>query len=539
MWWQPITADDRLVYVSAVTWPAIPGPLHPPLYIYSVRLSFLLFGESVSSARLPGVLSGFITLFLIPAVVTLVLGQSEQANWTATLAVWLYALSPQAVQNMMFIDIDTAFLTVALLGLVWLWLEVEPRPPWQRIILLGLGFALTLWVKLLSPFLTMGAMCLFYLLQGKFLRFLETFIASVLGGVVFWITFQTNIASQYAFGYTGGYMSRLNIFDLGNLRYMATIFPQGAGVVTLWLSIPVVILIGMALANSVGRWLRRKVSVLDEFLLYGGGSVLAYTLVIYPAWGYPRYQAPFIPILIILAAVVLAPALAQMSWSAWKVLAGIAILCFVFNLRVVGDPLLSLYLLTFETTTGQVTARLQQGIVNAARAATLIPVALLIGFWLAPRLRIARSAMLLAVVGVLAFTSLASTTLVQVNARYSTRYRYGYNWDDMQQAAQRVREHVGPTGYIAAIDDFLFYTGLDGEGIYGLRARQNFMGKPSISLLELMHERRIDALVWTTKDVTRNPTAIQEIEPILKECYDRETYGVFIVYLRRPGATWP
>jgi hypothetical protein len=245
--------------------------------------------------------------------------------------------------------------------------------------------------------------------------------------------------------------------------------------------------------------------------------------------------------LIVLAAVVLAPALAQMSWSAWKVLAGIACLSFVFNLWVVGDPLLSLYLLTFETTTGQVATRLQQGIVSAARTATLIPVALLIGFWLAPRLRIARSAMLLAIVGVLAFTSLASTTLVQVNARYSTRYRYGYNWDDMQQAAQRVREHVGPTGYIAAIDDFLFYTGLDGEGIYGLAttARHDFTGKPVISLLELMRERRIDALVWTTKDVTRNPTAIQEIEPILKECYDRETYGVFIVYLRKPGATCP
>jgi len=246
MWWQPIVADDELVYTSAVNWPNGPMRVNPPLYIYSIRLGFAIFGQSVGSARLPGVLSGFVTLFLIPAIVILALGPSERTHWTAALALWLYALSPLSVQNVMFIDIDTASLTAALMGLVWLWLKVESHPTWQRILFLGLAFALTLWVKLLSPFLTMGAVCFFYLLQRRFAHFLESFVATILGGVVFWLTFQTTFTSRYAFGYTGSYFSRLNILDPENVRFIATVFPQGVGVIMLWLSIPMVILLGAA-----------------------------------------------------------------------------------------------------------------------------------------------------------------------------------------------------------------------------------------------------------------------------------------------------
>jgi hypothetical protein len=540
MWWQPIVADDQLVYASAVNWPNSPMRVNPPLYIYSIRLCFAILGQSVSSARVPGVLAGFVTLYLIPPIVTLLRGKSELTDWTAALAVWLYALSPQAVQNMMFIDIDTAFLTAALLGLVWLWLKVEAYPRWQRSVLLGIGFALTLWIKLLSPVLAMGAICVFYLLQRRWERLVGTVAASVLGGIFFWLTFQTNFASQYAFGYTGGYFSRLNLLKPENVEFIATVFPQGAGVVALWLSIPLVIILAVALANSARRWRHHQANTVDGLLLYGAGGTLAYTLVIFPAWGYPRYQAPFVAILFIVAAITLAPALLQATRSAWQALAAIAIACFVFNLLIVGDPLLRLYLLTFETNTGQVAARLRQGLLDAARIAALLPIMLLIGMWVAQRLRVSRSAMLLAVTGAVTIATLASTTLIQVDARYSTRYRYGYGLDDMLQAAQRIRDYAGPTGYVAAIDDVLFYTGLQGEGIYGMATR-SLMGETSISLLDLMRQRRVDALAWTTKDAVRHPETIHtpEMERVLRDCYSQESFGVFLVYLREPGAICP
>ena len=540
MWWQPIVADDELVYMSAVTWPNSPMRVNPPLYMYSVRLCFAVFGQSVSSARLPGVLAGMFTLALIPSVIVRVLDKSEQTYWTAALATWMYALSPNAVQNMMFIDIDTAFLTAALLALVWLWLTIEPCPPWQRIVLLGFGFALTLWVKLLSPVLTMSAISLYYLLQRQPKRFVEMLGTTSFGGLVFWLTFRTNLTSQYAFGYTGSFFSRLNILNPENVQFIATVFPQGAGVVMLWLSIPIVIVLVTALFYSIRRWWQRQANVLDALILYGAGGTLAYTIVIFPAWGYPRYQAPFMVILSLVAAITIAQSLFRIIRPGWKILVAVAAIGFAFHTLFIGDPMLRLYLVTFETTTGQLAARLKQGLLDAARVAALIPIMLIISYWAAKRLRISRSSMLIAATGALAISSLAATTWAQVNARYSTRYRYGYGLDDMLQAARRARDHAGPAGYVAAIDDVLFYTGLRGAGIYGLATR-SLMGETSISLLDLMHQRQIDAMVWTTKDAVRSSDVVQspEIEQILQKCYTQEIYGVFLVYLRRPHGDCP
>ena len=131
----------------------------------------------------------------------------------------------------------------------------------------------------------------------------------------------------------------------------------------------------------------------------------------------------------------------------------------------------------------------------------------------------------------------------QVSARYSTRYRYGYNYDDMLHAAARVREHAGPQGYVAALDDVLFYTGLDGAGIYGMATQLvNWKdNQPSVSLPELLRQRRVDALVWTTKEVTRNADVLNtpDLKERLAACYTQEQYGVFLVYLLRSDINCP
>jgi hypothetical protein len=543
-WWQPIVADDVTAYQSAINWPNGPMRVNPPLYMYSVRLSMALFGQNIPSARIPAVLGGLATLFLIPAVSKLVMTTPEQSDWTATVAVWLYALSPLALQNMLVLGVDTSLLTPAMLGLVWLWLKCESLPRWQRIALLGLGLTVNLWIKLLSPILTMGSISLYYLLKGRWVRLIETVAATAFGSIVFWITYQIDLTSQYAFGYTGGYLGRLNILDSANRQFMAITFPQGMGILVFWLSIPIVILLGVAAIQSAQRWLRKQAGTMDALLLYAGLATLAYALVIYPAWGYPYYQTPFIPLLIIVSAQVLTPALARLSRPAWITLSVIAAGCLVFNLWVIGDPLLRLYLVTFETTTGQLGARLARGLMDSARIAAPISIALLIGFVLAPRLRVSRTTMLVGTLGALAVASLASTTLVQANARYSTRYRYGYNWDDMLRAAQRIREAVGPSGYVAAIDDVLFYTGLPGDGIYGMSTNMvtgSYMGKTSIGLLDLLRQHQVDALAWTTKDAVRSADLLRspEMEHILNKCYSQESYGVFQVYLRKTQATCP
>ncbi|HEY3290426.1 MAG TPA: hypothetical protein VGK87_09890, partial [Anaerolineae bacterium] len=255
MSWQPLVADDELVYNSAVHWPDAPMRVNPPAYITAVRLSFVLLGESVAAARVPGILAGFVSLFLIAAIVIRALNRTDMAYWTAAVAVGLYALYPQAIQNMMFIDIDTAFLTAVLLGLVWIWLRVGNLPRMARVLILALAFAATLWVKLLSPFLTMGSIALFLLLQGQFSKLVDTIASIAIGFALFFVTISANVTGPYVFGYTGGYMSRLNILDPVNVRFIMTVFPQAAGVVALWFSIPMALLALTALLASIRRWI--------------------------------------------------------------------------------------------------------------------------------------------------------------------------------------------------------------------------------------------------------------------------------------------
>jgi hypothetical protein len=529
MRWQPILADEVQVYLSAVDWPNGPMRVNPPLYIYAVQLAFKISGQSVGSARLPGAIGGYATLLLIPIVTRLALGNSDRARWTAVVAIWFYALSPIAVQNMMILGIDNSLLTPAMLALVAVWLAVDQRPAWQRVALLTLILAPTLWIKLLSPLLMMGAIGLYYLLRGQFRRMLEVAAATALGFSLFWITIQIDVTHNYLFGY--------------NVQFMATTFPQASGILVLWLSLPLVLLIAIALLRSIGRWFKRRATALDGLALYATLASVAYSLVIYPAWGYPYYHAPFVPLLIILAAEVLTPALEDLPRPVWLTLSLTTVGAFIYDLIVVGDPLLRLYLLTFETMTSQVSSRLQQGLRDVLRVAVPVLAALIAGWFIAARVQMKRSQWLLALLGALTIASLASTTLAQVSARYSTRYRYGYNYDDMLASAARVREHAGPQGFVAALDDVLFYTGLDGEGIYGMATQliNRKDNRPSVSLVELLRQRRVDALVWTTKEVTRNAEVLNtpELQRRLAECYTQEQYGVFLVYLRRNDANCP
>ena len=70
MWWQPILADEWDFYRAATNWPQdrylIP---HPHTYVHLTQLSFVIFGQSIGSARLIGVLAALLNLVLIPPFV--------------------------------------------------------------------------------------------------------------------------------------------------------------------------------------------------------------------------------------------------------------------------------------------------------------------------------------------------------------------------------------------------------------------------------------------------------------------------------------
>ncbi len=535
MWWQPILADEWDFYRAATHWSQdrylIP---HPHTYVHLMQLSFAIFGQSIGSARLIGVLTAWASLALIPPLVYAFFDRGRQAHWIAVGAVWLYALNPITVQNMMLLDIDNTLLVPALLGMLLVWKSIRDWSPPRRVAALSLMFVMTLWVRLSTPVLLMACMGVFHLLRGDIRRTGELILAALAGGVVFRVTFAlysklTGFALDI-FSYTFGRApSGSSDYSVMLLR-----FPQGMGIFIMWLSLPLVAFLLVAIAGTVARLIRRQIEDRDLLVIYVVATSLFYALVIAPAWGYPRYQAPIVPVIAILVAAVLVPVLQALPHHARIVLIGLGVAAFVYKLAVIGDPLWSLYAVTFETSTGDLAQRFTQGIGDVANLLIPVGVCLAVVCLLALRWRIKLLPAIVFTLGVLSFAHTASTTAVQVPAGYSTRYRYTYNYDDLRQTIADLKQ---AGGYVLGVKDVLYYTGLPGEEIYSYVC-------PTCSpqsLLDKIHSVRVDALAWTTKEENRAPDVLEDpaVLQALDACYTRLTHGVFIVYLRKPDGPCP
>jgi hypothetical protein len=532
MWDQPILADDWDFYLAITDWhqsrQLIP---HPHAYVHLAQLFLAIFGQAPSSARVPGVLTGLVNLALIPALVYEMFGRTRQTDWTAIAAVWLYTLNPLTAQNMMLLDIDNTLLVPMLCVTLWLWKRMQDRPPVQRVLTLGLAFAIALWMKLPTPILVMGCIGLFHLLRGQVTRALEVVVASVGGGLVFAGTF-----ALYG-ELTGFPFSVLNLTlvkaraSAKSISGMLHRFPQGLGVFVLWLSFPLAALLLLPIVGAVARLIKRQLKDRDLFVVLIVVIPVFYMLLLPPAWGYPKYHTPLLPLIVILVARLFVPAYQALPGRARILIIIIGAGLFIYKLIVVGDPFYMLYQVTFETVVSDLAPRLVRGVMVAMRLAVpLIASLALVG--LVSLLFKVRPLFAVGIVTlvVLATADMASTTAVLVPAQYSTRYRYTYDYGDLQQTIADLEEVKG--GYALAVMDVLYYHDLSGERIYGYVCP----GCSAQRLIDKIQSRHVDALVWTTKEDNRSPSVVKDpaLTTILDACYRRVTHGVFIVYLYEP-----
>jgi len=535
MWWQPILADEWDFYRAAVNWPQnrylIP---HPPAYVHLTQLAFLLFGQSVGSARLIGVATTLVSLALIPRLTAAFFNCNKRDGWLTIGAIWLYALNPMTAQNMMLLDIDNTLLTPALLSMLWAWKSAQNRPFWQRIATLSLASTAALWVKLPTPVLLMGCITLFHMLRREIRRAGEVILATLASGVAFLATFglygRLTGFTFAAFGPTFGKAPR----GVQDVTSMLLRFPQGMGVFVMWLSLPLTALLVVAVGEAVRRLVRQRLEDRDLLTIYVVAVLLSYALIIPPAWGYPRYQAPIVPVIAMLAAALIIPACRALPQRVRFVVAGLGALAFCYKLVAIGDPLWSLYAVTFETSTGDLMYRLNQGIGDALRLALPIGAVLAITHLLPWRRKVRRLPLTVFALGMLSLAHTASTTAVQVPANYSTRYRYTYNYADLLQTIDDLRQ---TGGHVLAVKDVLYYTGLPGEEIY----RYVCPNCTPQALLDKLRSTRVNALAWTTKEDNRSPNVTRDprVLQALNACYTRVTHGVFIVYLLKPDGACP
>lgn len=537
MWHQPLLADDWDFYRAITDWKQLRQLIpHPQTYVHFTQLCLAIFGEKTSNARIPGVLSALCNLILIPMLVYALWGKDQHTDSIAILAIWLYTLNPLTAQNMMLLDIDNTLLTPVLGICIWLWKRRQNHTFAKQALVLGLAFAVALWVKLPTPVLLMVVFGFYHGLRKEFKQTLAVLCATVLGVSLFLLTFSLyNALTGFSFAILNRTLQKAPL-STSSIPGMLMRFPQGLGVLVLWLSFPLTILLAIVTVKMLLRLRKQQLEEQDLLVIFIVGTTLFYALVIPPAWGYPKYQTPLIPLIVILVAKLLIPNLAKVPRRAVIVAIIVAVCVFVYKLVGVGDPFYTLYAVTFETDIGDLGVRLVYGLQAMFKLLVPIIFTLFIGYLFSKRWKLNPFLVILVVLGTLALADMASTTAVQVKADYSTRYRYTYDYDDLAQTLADLRQ--AKVHYILAVMDVLYYDDWSGEQIYYKYVCSTCNPQ---TLIDEIYTKRVDALVWTTKEDNRSPNVSRDPElcQVLDQCYTNKQHGVFIVYLRKPDAPCP
>ncbi|HZY45646.1 MAG TPA: hypothetical protein VFF70_12950 [Anaerolineae bacterium] len=527
MWWQPILADEWDFYRAMIDWlnnrALIP---HPQAYIHFAQLNLSIFGTSIGSARLAGVFSAIASVWLIPVLVHYAWPDHPQRDRFTVIAIILTAINPLTLQNAMILDIDNTLLIPATMILIIAWAATLHSSRRTRIIVVSLTLAFNLWVKLPTPPLIMASLGLYHLARREWKRAGEIILTSLLGLAIFSLTFMIYSAlSGYQLSYFGMTFGRAGSFF--NLRDLITRFPQGLGVFVMWLSLPLTILLLIAVIESARRLWHKRTTPADAIILGVIIVGLFYPLVYVPAWGYPRYQAPIVPLISTLVAALIVPYTLSLPKSVVRGLLILGAILLALNLWLLPDPLYPIYQVTFEGDLYDITHRLLGGLKVVAEIGVPIILLLIAGTIYARRQKLDGGAARRRILSLLTVVTLAALSFTQVNADYSTRYRYTYNYADYWWSV-REAQSLGLNANIMAIKDALWESGLPGEEIYPY-----LCADCSPSLVDTIHARRIDALIWTTKEASRSGglTDDPKFNAALDACYSRSTRGVFIVYL--------
>lgn len=531
MWWQPILADEWAFYLSITNWRQnqymIP---HPQGYIHLAQIGVALFGPTIGAARLAGVFSAIAGVWLVPLLVHMVWPAHPHQSRMMVIGVWLAALCPLTLQSAMLLDIDNTLLVPAMTILACVWAAVQNHSARARVAALTITLAVALWVKLPTPPLLMGAVGVYHLARREWKRAIEIVVVSILGLLLFGLTFAvysqlTGFQLAYfapTFGRVGGFV---------NLRELVVRFPQGMGVFIMWLTLPLTILLGVALAASARRIARGQAIPADALGLYVAIVALFYPLVYLPAWGFPRYQAPLIPVISALVAFVLTPFTLSVSRSVSRWLAGALVVALAYDLLVLPDPLWPIYRVTFEGDLFDVWRRLWTGLSVVAIIGLPMALILMGGYVWAGARRAPRKAVCMNLLGVLTLASLTTLSLAQITAGYSTRYRYTYDYADYLWSVRQVQS-AGDSAYVLAIKEIWLQFGLPGEDIYPYLC----IGCAE-QLLGVIRSHRIDAMAWTTKEEARSSDVLANAQVVatLDRCYTQSSRGIFTVYRLKPG----
>ena len=337
--------DAKVINGQEALFPANhPLLVHPPLYLHLVALSLRLFGDSLISARLVGIVIYLVTAVLVYYIASLLTPDSDRRRYAAMSAVALYMASPLVIQGSLLLDIDNTILTLLLTVSVLMiihptWFTRRWYEPLFTLIITTL-----LWTKWTTPPALMGCGVLYFGLRSRdrfwpFLRICA--IGSMLFLATWWLERSMSGGSPWQPVQHLINSVLVGSSSSGSGMMIPTLVKRFVRL-TLWVSPFVLGMMGFIYIERLMQWSRRiaDLTIMDFTLLYIAVIFTGYLLIGGTSYGFPRYHMPMMPVVCAVIGHHMSPLFFdalqnRFSWLAGAVFIGI----FLFGVFIVPDPL--------------------------------------------------------------------------------------------------------------------------------------------------------------------------------------------------------
>ena len=318
--------------------------LHPYLYLYSLAGAFKILGVSEISARMVGIISGWLAIIIVFLITKSFAGGNKfERIRTAALICLFYALAPATIQGASMLQLDITILVPALLLLVLSFAKYYQSQKITWAFACSLALALSLWIRLSTPLLVVFLFTLYILISRGALKIRLGSVLSLIGGFLFFLL------SWYLHSrLTGVTFSKIFKYTLFAFQYRTQSLFSGIAVSAFKNTLPIILWIGpfsvsvifmLALRKFKEIFKGSRIHLADVFLFIGIIIAVGYIFIGGAAFGFPKYQSPVIPLVYIGTAV---------SFSKYKnvfknlrsgTIFSMVLIAFAIQLLLIGDLL--------------------------------------------------------------------------------------------------------------------------------------------------------------------------------------------------------
>lgn len=327
-----ISEGGRPIYYRGEDMPANIGIWHPPLYTYSLAVWQQLFGTSHEATRAFGLACALVAAALGWLVLRRLF--PRQVPWLGVAWLALFLLHPYAIQSALLTDIDTTVLVPTSMLALWVVVECVVARRWSpdvSALYLGVAVGVNLLGKLTTPIaLVPIVVATLWLLTRSIpstirglsivLAVAATVFVSVWGG----ISALARVAFTYPFTFSyDSFVARTGSRTLGDR--LSLLRPSES--VEFWLTPLLLVMMAVGVFFAI-RHIREPVGQAVLLVAVFALTVFfTYNVVTGPPFGFPKYYAPALGPMVLVAVAPLGLVLSDLALRRRLTAAAVFALC--------------------------------------------------------------------------------------------------------------------------------------------------------------------------------------------------------------------